>query len=126
MNAVIVMSGGSGMRFGADVPKQYNLICGKPVIDYVLDAVDVSKKADRIVIVMDRQWAAYSRKILTGNYEIAPNGALRPESLFNGLKLINEKYVCDKIVIVDAVAPLLTSALIDNYFDKLDLRSVEK
>lgn len=120
MNIVIVMSGGVGMRFGAAIPKQYHLIAGRPVIDYVLDAVDASKKTDRVVIVMDQHWINHSRKIREGKYDIAPNGATRVESLFNGMKLIHEKYTCKKIVIVDAVGPFLYSDLIDDYFDKLD------
>lgn len=120
MNIVIVMSGGVGNRFGAVIPKQYNLIAGKPVIDYVLEAVNASKKADKAVIVMDSQWVDYSSLIKSGNYDIAPNGNTRFESMYNGLKLIKEKYPCNKIVIVDAVAPFLYSDLIDDYFDKLD------
>lgn len=120
MNIVIVMSGGVGARFGAMIPKQYNLICGRPVIDYVLDAVEASKKTDRVVIVMDQQWINYSGKIAHGDYDIAPNGATRLESLYNGLSLIQKKYACDKIVVVDAVGPFLYGELIDDYFDKLD------
>lgn len=120
MNIVIVMSGGVGARFGAVIPKQYNLIAGRPVIDYVLDAVESSTKTDRTIIVMDQQWINYSEKIRNGSYDIAPNGSTRYESMYHALQLIKEKYSCDKIVIVDAVAPFLYSDLIDDYFDKLD------
>ena len=114
------MSGGVGSRFGAVIPKQYNLIAGRPVIDYVLDAVEASKKTERTVIVMDQHWIQYSGKIRNGAYDIAPNGMTRIESLYNGLKLIKEKYACNKVVVVDAVGPFLYGDLIDEYFDKLD------
>ena len=120
MNVIIVMSGGVGARFGADVPKQYNLIAGRPVIDYVLDAVDAAKKKDRVVIVMDQQWALYSSKIADGKYDMACNGATRLESLYNGMTLVKEKYPCSKIVVVDAAAPMLEPDIIDEYFDRLD------
>ena len=120
MNIVIVMSGGVGARFGAVIPKQYNLIAGRPVIEYVLDAVEASKKTDRVVIVMDEHWVDYSGKIRNGDYDRAPNGSTRLESMYNALKLIKEKYSCDKIVVVDAVAPFLYADLIDDYFEKLD------
>ena len=120
MNITIVMSGGVGARFGAVIPKQYNLIAGRPVIDYVLDVVDSSKETDKVVIVMDRQWINYSGKIKSGIYDIAPNGSTRLESLYNAMALIKEKYYCDKIVIVDAVAPFIYAELIDEYFRKLD------
>ena len=120
MNIVIVMSGGVGARFGAVIPKQYNLIAGRPVIDYVLDAVEASKRADQVVIVMDSQWAGYSEEIRQGKYEIAPNGSTRIESMYNGLKLIHDRYACEKVVIVDAVGPFIYGSLIDEYFDLLD------
>ena len=82
MNAVIVMSGGVGSRFGAVIPKQYNLISGRPVIDYVLDAVEASRRTDHVVIVMDSQWIDYSRKIREGSYDIAPNGDTRIASMY--------------------------------------------
>lgn len=120
MNIVIVMSGGIGARFGAAIPKQYNLIDGRPVIDYVLDAVEAAQTVDRIVIVMDEQWINYSEKVKKGQYDIAPNGTSRIESMYNGLKLIKERYACDKVIIVDAVAPFIYGQLIDDYFEKLD------
>ncbi len=120
MNIVIVLAGGTGKRSGALIPKQYNLIAGRPVIDYVLDAVEASEKTDRTVIVMDRHWFNYSAKIREEDYDIVQSGVTRVESLFNGLKLIKERYACDKIVIADATAPFIYGELIDSYYDKLD------
>lgn len=120
MNVVIVMSGGVGNRFGAVIPKQYCLIAGRPVIDYVMDAVEASRKTDRIVVVMDAQWIPYSEKLKHASFDVAPHGNTRLESMYNGLKLIKERYACEKVVIVDAVAPFIYGELIDQYFDKLD------
>ena len=120
MNIVIIMSGGVGSRFGTVIPKQYNMIAGKPVIDYVIDAVKLSQLTDRVVVVMDPQYIGYSESLRQSDFDIAPNGASRLESMYNGLKLIKEKYPCEKVVIVDAVAPFLYAGLIDDYFRKLD------
>ena len=120
MNIVIIMSGGVGARFGATIPKQYNLIAGKPVIDYVIDAVQESASVDRIVVVMDKQWKGYSERIGEIDCDIVENGQERLISLFNGLKFIHENYACEKVVVVDAVAPFLYGKLVDDYFDKLD------
>lgn len=43
MNVAMIMSGGVGKRFGTMLPKQYNLIHGRPVIDYVIDACRSAK-----------------------------------------------------------------------------------
>lgn len=120
MNIVIVMAGGVGKRAGALIPKQYNLIAGRPVIDYVLDAVNASQRNDRTVIVMDRHWFSYSAMIRDEDYDIVQSGESRIQSLHNALRHIRENYACDKIVIVDATAPFIYADLLDDYFDKLD------
>ena len=49
MNIIIIMSGGVGNRFGANIPKQYCKLNGRPVIDYVIDAAKGSKVADKVI-----------------------------------------------------------------------------
>lgn len=120
MNIVMIMSGGVGRRFGSLIPKQYNLIAGRPVIDFVIDAVRGSRHMDHAVVVMDAQWMGYSESLREADFDIAPNGETRFESMQSGLELIKAKYPCEKLVIVDAVAPFITAQLIDEYFDLLD------
>ena len=38
MNTAIVLAGGSGRRMNSDIPKQYMMLKGKPVIYYSLKA----------------------------------------------------------------------------------------
>ena len=115
------MSGGTGHRFGSEIPKQYTLLKGKPVIDYVLDEALASKVKDRIVVVMDPEYKDFSEKLSEQTLEFAVNGPERLDSLKNAFDFINENHPdCEKIVILDAVAPFITSSLIDMYFKKLD------
>ena len=37
MNVVLLMMGGSGTRFGANIPKQYVLVNDRPVFSYILE-----------------------------------------------------------------------------------------
>lgn len=120
MNVVIIMSGGVGRRFGSMIPKQYNLIGGQPVIDYVVDAVKLSQKTDKVVVVIDEQWIEYSETLKNSGFDFAPNGDTRVQSMKNGLDFIKRHYACNKVVIVDSVRPFLYADLIDDYFDKLD------
>lgn len=119
-NIVLIMSGGVGRRFGSVIPKQYNLIGGQPVIDYVVDAVKLSRKTDGVVVVIDEQWIDYSGKLKNSGFGFAPNGETRVQSMKNGLDYIRTHYACDKVVVVDAVRPFLYADLIDDYFDKLE------
>jgi len=120
MNIVMLMAGGVGRRFGSMIPKQYNLLCGQPVIDYVIEAIKKSKATDKVVVVIDEQWVEYSEKLKTSGFDFAPNGDTRLKSVQNGLEHIHRNYACDRVLIVDAVAPFLYADLIDEYFAMLD------
>lgn len=120
MNIAMIMSGGVGKRFGAAVPKQYNLINGRPVIDYVIEACKKSSLTDAVVVVCDAQCVSFSKELSGAGVDIAPNGPERCWSVYNGLNYIKNNYNCDKICILDAVAPFVYPELIDDYFKKLD------
>ena len=119
-NVVMIMSGGVGRRFGANIPKQYLKINGKAVIDYVIEKVMKSKKTDKIVIVMDEKYKELSKYLSSSDFIFASNGKERLDSLKNGFDVIAANGGCDKVLICDAVAPMLYPELIDFYFDTLD------
>ena len=120
MNIALILSGGVGRRFGADLPKQYNKVNGRPVIDYVIEACLNSSLTDKVVVVCDRSCIEYSPLLQSGRVDITDNGSERLESLNNGLQYIKNNYDCQKICIFDAVAPMVYPELIDNYFRWLD------
>lgn len=113
MNAALILSGGVGARYGAAVPKQYTRIRRRMVIEYVLDA---AKSADSIDTVMVAgadcpQLRALQRKY---GFLTAPGGRVRNETLLNGLTALREMG-CERVIILDAVRPLVTGALMDEY-----------
>ena len=120
MNIALILSGGVGARFGAQIPKQYHTIDGKPVIDYVIEACLNASRCDRTVVVCDPGCVQYSTLLQSDLVDKAVNGADRYASLKSGLDFIRAHYDCDKVCIFDAVAPLVYPALIDEYFDRLD------
>ncbi len=120
MNIIIIMSGGVGARFGANVPKQYCLLNGRPVIDYVIDAAKGSKVADKVVVVADPSCIGLSEELKNSGFDFALNGKERPDSLKSAFDHITKNYPeCEGIIILDAVAPFVTSSLIDDYLEKL-------
>lgn len=117
-NVVLVMSGGSGTRFGADKPKQYCDMKGRPVIEYVLDACKLSMKTDQVVIVAANDYVDIVREKY--GYPSTVGGKDRTESLYNGLQYVAKHYDCEKVIIINAVCPLVIESQIDKYFDLLD------
>jgi len=121
MNTLLILSGGVGKRFGSDIPKQYHSLCGKPVIEYVIDYALKAKNVDRIVIVMDSCYMDYITERNNPKLSFAQNGKERADSIKNGLDYIEKNFgKCDKIVITQAVSPFVTDEIIDKYFSLLD------
>jgi adenosylcobinamide-phosphate guanylyltransferase len=50
--AALVMAGGKGTRMGCNEEKPLVKVCGKPVIEYVLEALKDAKKIDAIVVAV--------------------------------------------------------------------------
>lgn len=118
MNIAVILSSGVGSRFGGSLPKQYNLLSGKEVISYVIDAAREAKTIDKIVCVASGNYVKELAE--TYNLETTEGGETRNESFRKGLEYIKERYDCKKVMIFDAVRPFVSGELIDRYITLLD------
>ena len=118
MNAALILSGVVGERFGAAVPKQYIRIRRKMVIEYVIEA---AMQAEAIDVVMVAGAPCPQLKALQKKYGFctAPGGSVRNETLENGLTALRDMG-CERVIILDAVRPLVTGALLDDYIRLLE------
>ena len=117
MNIVCILAGGAGNRFGSPVPKQYHLINGRPVIEYVIDAA-LRSSADEVIIAADRD----NLSRLADKYGVitVEGGNTRNASIAKVLDYTASHFDCGKFIIAEAVCPLLTFGLLDEYFALLD------
>ena len=67
MNIALILSGGTGERFGKELPKQYHTLLGKEVIAYTIEALKASVLADVILIAAGKE----SLERLAGQYALA-------------------------------------------------------
>ena len=56
MNIALILSGGTGARLGAKIPKQYIKIEGKPIISYCIETLSKHPQIDAMQIVADKAW----------------------------------------------------------------------
>lgn len=115
----LIVGGGQGLRFGGDIPKQFQLLNNRPVlfrsIDLFLDHVD------HIVVVIPQHQFDYYRSLLQSHpIETDPSrlvlvagGQTRTESVRNGLSALPEDGI---VAIHDAVRPLASENLIGRLF----------
>ena len=59
--AAVVLAAGKGKRMNSDIPKQYMMLRGKPVIYYALKAFEDSF-IDEIILVTEQGEEAYCRE----------------------------------------------------------------
>ena len=118
-NIVVILAGGSGSRYGGDIPKQYLKINGKEVLSYSIEAAKCSRYTDIILVVCDKK---YQRRIKDQyNVEVCDGGSTRNLSVYSALRYVEKcGYDCEKIIFLDSARPLIKSELIDDYMDKLD------
>ena len=107
MNIAVVLSGGTGTRLGAEIPKQYIQVKGKTIISYCLDVMEKCSQIDAIQIVADESW---HDAILEGRLSkfkgFSKPGANRQLSIFSALEDIKNYAREDDIVIIhDAARP---------------------
>ena len=111
MNILLLMMGGSGTRFGADVPKQYVELENRPIFSYILEAHQNCASIDKIVIVSHSSWIDYVTKWTRwlGANKVAcitPGGTNRSASVRNGLRAMADFASADDVVLIhDATHP---------------------
>lgn len=113
------MAGGSGTRAGGDIPKQFQLLAGRPIILYSIDAFVREDAATRLVIVVHRQWEEELRRMILNDkdlsdieYIITTGGASRPESVSRGLEMLTDMPEDTFVAVHDAARPMIDSELI--------------
>ncbi len=118
MNVGVVLSGGNGSRFGSAIPKQYLKICGREVISYSIDALKKSGVIDAVIAVAQGDYIKYLAD--TYGVEAVEGGATRNGSIKKALDYAAMNYEVDKIVILEAARPMVTSRYVSDYINLLD------
>jgi 2-C-methyl-D-erythritol 4-phosphate cytidylyltransferase len=123
-NIAVILAGGSGERFGSDIPKQFINLAGKEIIVYTLEVFEKHSKIDEICVVINSSYTDKINKIID-DYgfkkitKIISGGKERYESSYNAIK----EYAKQKdinLIFHDAVRPFLSTAIINRTIDALD------
>ena len=121
-NIAIVVAGGTGDRFGDDLPKQYHELGGRPVITYCLDTFERSDMIDEVVLVVSESYLVYASKEIVDKFgyrkinKITTGGDSRQESVLAGLTACPKGI--DLVAIHDAVRPFLARDLLHDTLKK--------
>ena len=115
----VILSGGSGKRFGSDLPKQYVEVKGRSILSYTLDAFARSS-VDEIVVVAAEEYIECCRQIAASipkSTEVIQGGEQRYDSVLQGLRYaaVHTDHPEEDIVLIhDGARPLIRPEVIDD------------
>lgn len=117
---VLIPAAGSGSRMGAQLPKQYLPLLGKPLIHHTLSVFCVHPEIARVYVVLspdDRGWTDYADAKVT---LLRCGGITRAASVLGGLQAMAGEVGADDWVLVhDAARPCLSRELLDRLLAEL-------
>ena len=124
MNIAILIAGGSGLRMGLNIPKQFLKVYDKPVIVYTMEAFQKHPEIDKIIVVCKEGWQkelkSYAKEFnITKLSCIVSGGKVRQDSVKNGLLKAKELFSNDDIVLIhDGNRPLVSQEIISENIEK--------
>lgn len=116
----IIVAGGTGTRMEANLPKQFMLLKGKPVIYYSIKTFLDSYDDLQIILVLPSEYISTGQEIVNGYFDnkriqITAGGDTRFQSVKNGLALVDEESI---IFVHDGVRCLVSKELIHHCYQK--------
>jgi len=116
--AVLLVAAGRGLRAGGDVPKQYRLLQGRPVLAHALTPFAADPRIARIVVAIAAGDEARYAQSVAGedtNRVLGPvqGGETRQDSVRLGLRRLAEDGFAGPVLVHDAARPFVSAALID-------------
>lgn len=118
MNIAMIFAGGSGIRMGAGVPKQFLEINGKPVVIHTLELFQYHSMIDKIYVSVLRDYIDYMKVLIdehriTKVADIVPGGETAQDSIYNVLLRASQENPADSVVLLhDGVRPYVSSDVI--------------
>lgn len=120
MNYVVIIAGGVGNRLGANVPKQFVEVLGKPIIAYTMERFQKHKEIDAIELVCVDGYQEHLQAIakkygITKLLKVVKGGSEYERSIMNGVKGLDGIAKPDDVVMIHwAASPFLSDEIISD------------
>ena len=121
-NIAIILAGGSGSRFGADMPKQFLQVAGKMIIEHTIDAFERHPMIDKIAIVSRADYMEEMKEMVkkdgyTKVTHVLQGGKERYHSSLAAIEAFTDDD--DNLLIHDGVRPLVSERIITDCVNAL-------
>lgn len=104
----VIPAAGIGRRMNQTTPKQYEMLCGKPILQHTLEKLHATRLFKGMVLVLaedDKLGRAIAQRF--SNVTVVNGGTERTHSVINGLNAL-EAQPLDWVFVHDAVRPCVT------------------
>jgi 2-C-methyl-D-erythritol 4-phosphate cytidylyltransferase len=125
MRIALIVAGGSGLRMGKEIPKQFIRVHNKMIIVHTIEKFENHPDIDAIAVVCIETWSLFLKDLLKKHgikkvKWIVPGGVSRQASIFNGLSAMSRDIPKDAAVLIhDGVRPLITKTLISDCIETM-------
>ena len=118
--AVIIVAGGKGLRMGGDIPKQFLVVNGKPILMHTIERFYEFDSSMQIIVVLPQSqqdyWSELCRQYgFALPFEVADGGAERFHSVKNGLAKVNPEATL--VGVHDGVRPYVAVDVISRCYE---------
>ncbi|GAB3012664.1 2-C-methyl-D-erythritol 4-phosphate cytidylyltransferase [Niabella terrae] len=115
----IIVAGGSGSRMGSELPKQFMILNGRPVLYYTLHSFLQAFEDLKLILVLPEAYMDLGQEIIDAYFDkdrirLTIGGATRFESVKKGLELTQGESI---IFVHDAVRCLVSIPLIRHCYE---------
>lgn len=124
----VVLAGGSGLRFGGDLPKQLHVLAGSTVLEHSVAAFEHAPGIDGVTVVMPSDLAGHARQLLSAGRgyrkvtDVIPGGVARTDSTRCAIAALTARSGdadCN-VLFHDAARPLVDQRIIADCVAALD------
>ncbi|MBM3922527.1 MAG: 2-C-methyl-D-erythritol 4-phosphate cytidylyltransferase [Sphingomonadales bacterium] len=119
----IIVAGGSGLRMGKALPKQFLLLADRPLLLYTIEAFVAAYDDIQIVLVLPDDFLSMGEQLIRSHFAeknilLTVGGATRFDSVKKGLALTEREGI---VFVHDGVRCLVTPSLIRRCFEQASL-----
>lgn len=122
-NIAIILAGGSGSRIGGDIPKQFQKVAGRKIIEHTIDVFENNEQIDEIAIVSREDYIPEVEQMVVNNHyvkvkKILQGGKERYHSSLSAIAAYTDDN--DNLLFHDAVRPLVNDRIIADCIKALE------
>ncbi len=105
---VIVPAAGTGSRFGGDIPKQFQPLAGKPILQHVVERFILHEDVMRVMVAVTEQLLTVVAQGAGDRVRFTAGGDTRQQSVINAFRAAGPEF--DLVAVHDAVRPFFADA----------------